>query len=214
VLEVTTSEYDEALDACEQHLRELGERLDKPVKDVFLERAMLALGRRARSHFLGFIRLISSEVPSAAFALLRPATEVNLVARFLVDNPDVHLALWDGEAELKMLKWVQEIEGDAELAALMRWPGMTEEWVRETESVIASAREIGRREGVKGVSRDPRGRVMQTMRDIARTHGDLSTRQAYAAAYRPLSHFTHASARGFTYGAFTDAGAGMVRSKS
>jgi hypothetical protein len=211
VREVSASEYDEALDASEEFLRELGERLDEPVEDAFLQRAMLALGRRARSHFLGVVNLLASEVPSAAFVLLRPATEVNLTVRFLADRPDVHLRLWEAEAELDQLKWVQEIERDPELAAQMQWPlGTTDAWQAEAKNMIALARELGLKEEVKGVSTKARSPVMPNMRDIAHTHGDLSTRQAYAAAYRPLSLFTHASARGFTRGAFIDAGNNTV----
>jgi len=109
------------------------------------------------------------------------------------------------------LKWVQEIEGDPELAAKMLWPlGTTDAWQEEAENIIAVARQLGLNEGVKGVSTAERKPVMPNMRDLAYTHGDLSTRQAYTAAYRPLSVFTHASARGFMSGAFVDAGNGTV----
>src|SRR6059058_3635210 len=107
--------YDAALAAAEEVLRELGSALDEPVPNTYLNRALLVLGRKARSMFLGFTHLTETDVPTAAFVLLRPAIEINLVARFLVKDPDVHLELWEGEADLELLKWVREIEADPEL---------------------------------------------------------------------------------------------------
>jgi hypothetical protein len=107
-----------------------------------------------------------------------------------------------------------DIEGDPELAAKMLWPlGTTDAWQEEAENIIAVARKLGLNEGVKGVSTAERKPVMPNMRDLAYTRGDLSTRQAYTAAYRPLSVFTHASARGFMSGAFVDAGNGTGQTR-
>jgi hypothetical protein len=41
-VEVTPEEYDAALDACEEVLRELGKRLDEPVRDEYLNALGLA----------------------------------------------------------------------------------------------------------------------------------------------------------------------------
>jgi len=212
VLNVSSAQFDVALDVCEERLRELGAALDKPVQNDFLQRAMIALSTRARSYFIGFLELIqSTHAPAAAFVLLRPAVEVNLFLRFLADRPDVHLDLWEAEGDLEMLKWVDEIEGDPQLMSLMRWPKMTDQWRAGLGRRIAAARTLGAKEGMRGVSTKPRGRLMPSTRDLAWTHGDLSTRHAYSAAYRPLSLFTHPSARGFTFGQFVSAGDDLIR---
>jgi hypothetical protein len=201
-IEVTEEEYDVALAASEELLVELGASLDEPVKNEYLERALLVLGRKARTMFLGFAHLIKSDVPSAAFVLLRPAVEVNLVVRFLVARPEVHLELWEGEADLELLKWVREIENDPDLAELTRWPGVPDGFKETLEEGIAASRALGLQEGVKGVSADPRRNVLPNLHDLAHSHGDLTTRHAYWAAFRPLSTVTHASSRGFTHGEF------------
>jgi hypothetical protein len=210
--EVTEEQYDAALDAAEQYLRELGARLDQPVDNTYLNRALLALGKKGRAMFIGFTHLITTDVPSAAFVLMRPAVEVNLVARFLVARPgdDVHLDLWEGEADNELLKWIREIENDPELAALQRWPGVPDELIERLEKGVAESRALGLEIGVKGVSSDARRNVMPNMHDLAHVHGDLTTRQAYWAAYRPLSLVTHASSRGFTFGEFIETADGGV----
>jgi hypothetical protein len=203
LVEVSATQFDAALDASEETLRELGEQLDAPVRNGYLQRACQGLGVRARSMFIGFQKLIDSDVPAAAFVLLRPATEINLVLRFLVARPEVHLELWEGDADLELVKWIQEIEGDPQLAGLVGWsevPGLT----ATLEAEIAKSRALGLKEGVQGVSAKPRGRVMPDMWLIAHNHGDLSTRHAYWAAYRPLSLITHASSRGFTHSEWID----------
>jgi hypothetical protein len=177
-VEVTKQEYDAALDAAEELLRELSVRLDEPVRNEYLQRALLALGKRARALFLGFNALLDSEAPTAAFVLIRPAVEVNLVARFLVVRPDIHLELWEGDADHELLKWIREIENDRELAELTHWPGVPEDFKKTLEQAIANSRALGLANGVKGVSKDPGRNVMPNMRDLAHVHGDLSTRHA------------------------------------
>jgi hypothetical protein len=196
LVNVSSENFDVALDVCEERLRELGAALDNPVKNKFLQRAMIALGTRARSYFVGFLELSkSAEAPAAAFVLLRPAVEANLMLRFLAARPDVNLELWEAEGDRETLKWVQEIERDPDLASLMRWQTTSDALKAELQRRIALARARGLKEQVKGVSEKARGPVMRSTRDLAGMHADLSTRHAYSAAYRPLSHFTHASPR-------------------
>ena len=125
--------YDAALDAAEKVLRELGENLDRPVANTYLNRALLVLGRKARDMFAGFLHLVNTDVPTAAFVLIRPAIEINLLVRFLVQRPEVHLELWEAEADLELLKWIREVEADPELAELVKWPGVPAESVRRSK---------------------------------------------------------------------------------
>jgi hypothetical protein len=207
--QVSRSEYDGALDVSEALLIELAETLDRSVRDEIFERSLLALGKRARSIFRGFTELVPSN-PTAAFVLLRPATEINLVVRFLVAKPDVHVELWDNEGEREHLRWIDAIERDQELAHKMNWPGVDQRWKQDRRDEIEEARKLGRAAGVKCVSKVEGERVMPNMREIADIHGDLTTRQAYAAAYQPLSNLVHASSRSFVQGAFYDEGDGSV----
>ena len=57
---------------------------------------------------------------------------------------------------------------------------------------------------MKGVSSDPRRNVLPNMRDLAYRHGDVTTRHAYWAGYRPTSTHTHASPRGFLDGGWLE----------
>jgi hypothetical protein len=207
--EVSRPEYAEALELSESLLDELANGLDRSVRDEIFERSLLALGKRARSIFRGFTGLVHSN-PTAAFVLLRPATEINLVARFLVAKPDVHVELWDNEGEREHLRWIDTIERDQELAHKMNWPGVDQQWKQERRDEIEEARKLGRAAGVKCVSKVEGERLMPNMREIADIHGDLTTRQAYAAAYQPLSNLVHASSRSFVQGAFYDEGDGLV----
>ncbi len=197
--------YDAALEAAEEVLRELGDTLDEPVRNTYLNRALLVLGRKARGMFLGFVHLVETDVPTAAFVLLRPAIEINLLARFLVTDPDVHLELWEAEADLELLNWIREIEADPELVELAKWPGVPATFHEEVEARIAESRKLGLDHGVKGVSGDPRKNVLPNMHDLAYVHGDLTTRHAYWAGFRPTSTHTHASSRGFLDGGWLDA---------
>lgn len=202
--------YDTALSRAERKLTRLGQELERPVNDEMYLRVVLALGKRARSLFRGFVRLHRTDAPVAAFVLLRPAVDINLVLRFLSQNPDLHTQLWEAEGELETLKLIREAERDRELFAKTGWPAFPATVMEERHRDVERARAAGIVAGVKGVSKEAGKRVFPSMATIAREHGDLATREAYTLAYRSLSQLIHTSSRAFDDGAYRRAGRGRV----
>lgn len=54
---------------------------------------LLALGKRSRALFRGFVHLYATDGVVASLVLLRPAAEINLVLRFLRREPELHTTL-------------------------------------------------------------------------------------------------------------------------
>jgi hypothetical protein len=204
------TKYDLELEAAEELLSELAERLDHPVRDEPYLRALLALGKRARSLFRGCVELWPTDAAAAGFVLLRPAAEINLMLRYLREDPDLHTKLWDAAGELQMLKLINELEADRELAAKTSWPGLPADVRRQREEEIEAARAAGLAAGAKGVSEERGGQLLPSMHTIGRDLGDASTKEAYTLAYRSLSQFIHTSSRAFDDGAFEEVSHGMV----
>jgi hypothetical protein len=212
VLQVSAEEYDLALDRVEADLLVLSNRLDGPVEDNLVHRSLITLGTQATSLFRGFMALARSDTPVAALALLRPMVEINLLVRFIVAGQKLHAEIWIAEGELQSLKPLREVVSDPELAAKHgQGIDMAADWAAERERYVEEVRSRALLAGVVGVRRGPGERVMPSMRTIAFNHGDLATREAYALAYRPLSHAVHGSSRAFNIGHFAQVGAGRVR---
>ena len=207
--QVTSAEFDQALERAETDLTEFGARIDTSVPDVAYSRAVIALGHRARALFLGFVALVCSE-PVAAFVLLRPAVEINLTLRFLTSNPELHTELWLAEGEHEAQKLVRAIESDPSLAAMAGDVTVDEAWHRDKEQFVERARAAGLAARVKGVSKVPGKSVMPSMYEIAHSHGDEATRAAYSFAYRGLSPGVHSSSRAFDLGDFETAAEGRL----
>src|SRR5579862_5610586 len=204
------TKYDDSLDAAEQVLTELAERLDQPLEDEPYLRALLALGKRARSLFRGCVELWPTSAAIAGFVLLRPAAEINLMIRYLSDDPDVHTTLWEANGELELLKLIKELESDKELADRTGWTGLPADVRQQRVDDIEAARAAGLAAGAKGVSTDRGGQLLPSMHTIGRDLGDASTKQAYTLAYRSLSQFIHTSSRAFDDGAFDEVEPGRV----
>lgn len=204
--------HDTELDAAEELLAELGQKLDQPVKDERYLRALLALGKRSRSLFRGFVQLYPTDATVAGFVLLRPAAEINLMLRFLVREPELHTTLWEAEGELETLKLVNELEQNTELATKTGWSGLSDEVRLEREEFIESARAEGLAADVKGVSSEEGNRVCPSMDTLAhsREYADQATREAYILAFRPLSQHIHTTSRAFDDGLFEQAAPGTI----
>lgn len=207
---IASSEYDRALELAEAELTDLSATLDRGApQDSMFVTSVLGLGIRARTLFLGFIRLVHSDVPIAALALMRPTIEINLTLRFLVKKPELHTELWVAEGERQAAILVREIEADPELLRMAGGEGLiSEEWHEDKRGVVAAARAKAIEEGVAGVGVS--GSVMPSIRSIAYDHGDAATREAYTLAYRSLSPAIHTTARSFQHGEFVPIDGGLV----
>ncbi len=207
---ISPKEYDDALELAEADLLDLGGALDggAPKDSMFLTSA-LALGTRARTLFTGFVRLISSDSPVAALALMRPTIEINLTLRFLAKNPDLHTEMWIAEGERQVSALVREIDADPEMLRKAGGEGLiSAEWHEDKTAFVAAVRAKALSADVSGV--DKKGSVMPSMWSIAYDHGDQASKEAYTMAYRSLSPAIHTSARSFQHGDFVSIGNGRV----
>jgi hypothetical protein len=205
-LNVTGAEYDAALDRAERDLVELARRLDRPVPREMYDTALLVLGHRARTLHNGLVSLVQTEARAACVALIRPAVEINLTARFLVASPELHAELWVAEGERQNAVILRELEADRDLVAKVGTPDVDANWHRDVDNSVEGARAKARAAGVVGIDARRRKPVFPSAQSLATNHGDLATREAYTLAYRALSQFMHGSARSFGVKGFKTAG--------
>jgi hypothetical protein len=212
MIDLSPADYDTALERAEQDLEELSQALDQGVADEQFATAVLLLSLRARTLFRGFTRLIHSDVPVAALALMRPTIEINLTLRFLVANPELHTGLWIAEGERQTAIIVREIEADQALfEKASHGEAVSEEWHEEKRAFVEETRAKALEAGVRGVSKSDRQPVIPSMRSIAYDHGDQATKEAYTFAYRSLSHAIHGSSRAFDLGHLESVAGGQVK---
>jgi hypothetical protein len=183
---------------AEADILALASALDQPVADEEYTLTQLALATRSRSHLRGFIALADGSVPIAAFALLRPMVEINILMRFLFKNPDLHLELWHAEGERNVVTMVEE--HDQNEVMRVRWgasPLTAEERVKRRNTVV-EARQRAQAAGVVGVGKS--GPVLPTTKSQLAAIDEPGADEAYTLAYRVLSADTHAGARAFLRG--------------
>ena len=202
-----TSEQDIA--RAEEELDRLSAQLETVVKaDAYLT-AVLALGHRARSLFLGFRHLLSGPAPVAAMSLLRPMVEINLLLRFLGRDPDLHVELWMAEGQRQIVAILDEYENDVHL--LGRWGPLSEEnrLLRESyREQVQIARDKALAAKVEGVRE--KGPVLPSTATMAKTSDDPGAREAYTLAYRRIGSDVHAGALTFASRGFVERVGGLV----
>lgn len=184
--------------AAEGHLFALATALDQPAPDDEYILTQLALAARSRSLLRGFVALGDGVAPIAAFAVLRPMVEINILMRFLSKNPELHLELWNAEGQRNVLAMVEEHDANESLRE--RWgesPLTAAERAARRESV-AKARLRAHAAGVVGVGKT--GPVLPTTAAQLRTVDEPGATEAYTLAYRALSADIHAGARAFLRG--------------
>jgi Family of unknown function (DUF5677) len=184
--------------AAEGDLLALATALDQPARNGEYTLTQLALVARSRSLLRGFIALADGVAPIAAFALLRPMVEINILMRFLSKNPELHLELWNAEGERNLLALVEEHDANESLRE--RWgesPLPPADRAARRESV-AKTRQRAHAAGVAGVGKS--GPVLPTTAAQLRTINEPGATEAYTLAYRTLSADIHAGARAFLRG--------------
>ncbi len=137
-------------------------------------------------------------MPIAAFALLRPMVEINILMRFLTKNPKLHLELWNAEGERNVLAMVEEHDRNEALRARWGESPLTPEERASRRETVAAARERAKAAGVAGVGRS--GPVLPGTKSQLAAINEPGTDEAYTLAYRSLSPDTHAGARAFLRG--------------
>jgi hypothetical protein len=141
-------------------------------------------------------------------SLLRPGVEINLLLRFLGENPELHVALWIAEGQRQILAFINEFEGDLYLQ--QRWSPdpidaqLKEELKREVEH----ARGLALAAAVPGVGE--KGRLFPSTRTMVDYLNDPGAREAYTIAYRSLGADVHAGTYAFSNAEFVRRPGGRV----
>jgi uncharacterized protein DUF5677 len=203
-----TNDLRQRLVAAEADVLKLARALDRPVRDEEYTLTQLALAARSRSLLAGFIALADGAEPIAAFALLRPMVEINILMRFLTKNPELHLELWHAEGERNVLAMVDE--HDANEALRDRWgqsPLTTVERAAR-RNTVAAARQQAQAAGVVGVGKS--GSVLPTTKAQLAAINEPGANEAYTFAYRALSPDPHAGARAVLRGRLDRPGDGTA----
>jgi hypothetical protein len=185
----------ERLVEAENELSRLAGALETIVHDDDLLRAFLALGHRARSHFLAFIHAMEGPAPAAAMSILRPGVEINFLLRFFGRDPALHVRLWIAEGHRQRLTLINEVEGD---------PLLQERRGREVDE----ARREALAAGVPGVRE--KGALLPGARAIVDYLDDPGAREAYTLAYRTLGADVHAGTYTFAKAQFVERVGGLV----
>jgi hypothetical protein len=188
------------VEAGEVALLELAAALDTPVDDADYPRALVTLGQRTRTLFLGSRELHSGEVPTAARVLLRPMVEINLLVRFLRKNPELHTELWHAEGARNAATIVTEHRASATLTARWGQAPIDESELEELDRKVREARKRAREVGVSGVGE--RGGVLPTAVQQLDTIQESAANEAYTFAYRLQSSDVHSGPRTVQAGAW------------
>jgi hypothetical protein len=172
-------------------------------------KAVLALGHRARSLFLGFRQLVEGPSPVAAMSLVRPMVEINLLLRFLGQDPELHTELWIAEGQRQIAAFLDDYARDAFLQK--RWgpaPMENEALKEQYRAGVRESRKKALDKGVPAVGKT--GPVLPSVREIAKTSGDPGAREAYILAYRIMSADVHVGTWAFRGGAFIERQGGLA----
>jgi hypothetical protein len=186
------------IEEVERTLLELARVLDEP----FAPRGdpdsvAMSLGHRARTLYRGYLTCSAARLPPAAGrALLRPAVEVNILLRYIREDPEWRTRLWHAESTRM---WM----GLAEQAHTRPLPPEQKlEHLPSLEEIAEVRKQLGelRAEAeVAGVEVPPR-RFLPVVQEIVQRLDTVEAWQAYIAAYMPLTHEQHVA-----HGSFADA---------
>jgi hypothetical protein len=198
-----------ALDEVEDELEALAAHIDTAVPQYEYLMAVLALAHRARSLFVGTRHLFAGRAPVAAMSLIRPLVEINILLRFLGNEPSLHVELWIAEGQRQIAAFISDYESDAFLRK--RWgPPPTEQLalrdelrdaVRAARSKAVAANLIPDKRGVP---------VFPGTAAMVQLLGDPGAKEAYTLAYRRLGSDVHVGTWAFEKGRFTKTADGLV----
>jgi hypothetical protein len=187
-------------------LVELLAAFDEPVARQPYQVALLALGQRTRTLFLGFIALNASTSPVAARALLRPMLEINILIRFLRKDPDLHTELWQAEGYRNTITIADEIREKPDLREAVGQDPIDPAELADRRQKVEAARKRALEAGLpvdRGAVLPPVSRQLQVINEPV---ADI----IYALAYREHSWDIHAGPRAFLAGSCTERNDGTV----
>jgi hypothetical protein len=177
----------EVLPAAEERLLELAEALDTQVPNEDYLVALLALGRRSRSLFGGFVEAARGSTHAVSFYLLRPLVEMNIVLRFLRKDSELHTQMWLAEGDRQALAFLRDVDEQK-----LRPPGFEEiprEVAARMKEGIAEARSKAQAARISGVGST--GRVFPSVREIVQWLDEADVWGGYVFGYRALSWNVH-----------------------
>jgi hypothetical protein len=182
--------------AIETALLTLADRLDQPFSSGGdPDSVAMMLAHRARDLFTGYLACTAEDIPAAARLLLRPAVEVNILLRFIREDPEWRTRLWHAESTRVWIGLADQLHHrplppEQNLSNL---PTLAEiaDARRELEALRAEAIEAR----VTGVP--PKGRLIPDVQEQVQILNTVEAWQAYVTAYMPLTLDQHVSQGSF-----------------
>jgi hypothetical protein len=187
------------IDAAERELLQLAERLDQP----FTSRGdpddvAMAMGHRARALYRGYLLCAGNDMHNAGRALLRPMVEMNILLRFIREDPEWRAQLWQAETRRVYLGIAEEIH-HRPLPAEQKLENLpTLEEIAEFRRGIEELRAEAIAAEVAGVRST--GRLFPSVREQVESLNTTEAWQGYLTAYTTLGFDQHVG-----HGSFRDA---------
>ncbi len=183
------------IEAAERTLLGLAERLDQPFvsrgepDDVFM-----AIGHRSRALYRGYHACFEAGQHTATRLLLRPMVEANVLLRFIREEPEWRVRLWQAETKRQWIAIAQDIRSRPLPREQRFGPLPTDEELAEFRRQVAELRELAIEAGVAGVPGE--GALIPSVVRQAEILNTQEVWQAYVVGYRPLGleqHIAHGS---------------------
>jgi hypothetical protein len=192
---------------AESELLELAAAFDEPVARSEYPLTLLLLGHRSRTLFRAFLHLQTGSVPVAARALIRPMVEINILIRFLRQDPDLHTELWQAEGDRSSVTMSEDVRLSSHLLARLGEVPLDEVEIEARQQVVAQARERAKDAGLP-VSKN--GSVLPSIPGQLKVIEEPAADSAYVFLYRSFSWEVHAGPRAFLVGTLTSTNDGRV----
>jgi len=191
---------DDPLILPEVILSKFGEEIPDPVQQTDLGAFYAALiGTRAAGLYENFLHSLASPTNIGRLIALRPLVEAAIILKWISLDPDNHGTLWFGQSEAQDLKAIREQEKHLGVQVRGDVPSETvEEAVVRKQAIVDTAKARA-----SAMERNYGRRVMPELArmvdEIAEQDPghEIAMRQAYDAAYRAFSPWTHTEATSF-----------------
>jgi hypothetical protein len=189
-----------------RRLLEIAAVFDEAVAPEDYPLALLVLGHRARTLFRAFLELQAGAVPVARRALVRPMLEIKILVRFLRKDPDLHVELWQAEADRNTVTIADEIRRKPHIRE-----AVGEDPLDDTELAARRAKvEQTRKRALAAGLRVGGSAVLPSISEQLQVIDDPAADIVYTTAYRAASWDVHTAPRAFLVGTWTTQEDGRV----
>lgn len=180
---------------AERRLEALGSALEISGDTTAMAIVAVAVGRRARSLYLGVQHAVVGPSEAAAQVALRALIEQSILLPWLLLNPTVHPFLWTAEHQRHLRNLIRQAPANAGAAfAAGLAERATPERIEALDREISRARALAVTHGVQGVRSN--GSVIPSLAAMTAQLGTREAREAYHVAYNMTSGWTHTAPGG------------------